>query len=177
MFEKFVKVSVNGKAPHEGRANGCFLIEAGGVSLKFVGGPFRHADQYANSWKLKMAKEQPGQSDYIVPLVDFTAPTTKQLIDAAERAITAAMTGRTVYVGCAGGIGRTGTMMAAILKVFFPDADPVKIVRAEYLGHAVETGEQMRVLDQLDVTDLRKKVLRRLFWLGLGNKLRRFFGG
>lgn len=177
MFDRFVTPTIRGMIPHAGNANGAFAVEANGIRLVFVGGPFRHADTHgSNVWKLKMAKEQPGHADYVVALRDFTAPTPKQLLDAADRAIAAALTGKTVYVGCAGGIGRTGTMMAAILKVFDPTAHPVKLVREAYLSYAVETKEQEQVLYDIDVADLRKRTLSRMFWLGWKARLGRFFG-
>jgi len=54
--------------------------------------------------------------------------------------------GRAVHVGCIGGHGRTGMLLAALVSVLEIDPDPIKYVRENYCKHAVETKEQIAFL-------------------------------
>jgi len=50
----------------------------------------------------------------------------------------------TIYLHCFAGIGRTGTVLACLLKAAGAAGDPVRLVRAIYDARAVETEEQQR---------------------------------
>ncbi len=50
----------------------------------------------------------------------------------------------TVYLHCFAGIGRTGTVLACLLKTAGAAGDPVRLVRAIYDARALETEEQQR---------------------------------
>ena len=55
-----------------------------------------------------------------------------------------------VYVGCAAGLGRTGTFLAALARLAGID-DGVAWTRANYDPRAVETAEQAAAVAALDV--------------------------
>lgn len=76
-----------------------------------------------------------------------------------------------VYVGCLGGIGRTGTFLAVLAKAAGAK-DPVGYVREHYLRHAVETPAQERFVEELDVAPL-SRMLRRWRWESLLGPLAR----
>ena len=78
----------------------------------------------------------PGAVDRYVALVDWLA---KQLAD-----------GKRVHVGCIGGHGRTGTLMAAMLAESGAVSEhPVQWLRTNYCKHAVETIAQCDFLDRV----------------------------
>jgi protein-tyrosine phosphatase len=52
--------------------------------------------------------------------------------------------GETIYLHCLAGIGRTGTVLACLLKTAGAAGDPVELVRRIYDPRALETEEQQR---------------------------------
>jgi len=50
----------------------------------------------------------------------------------------------TIYLHCLAGLGRTGTVLACLLKTAGALGDPVGLVRAIYDARALETEEQQR---------------------------------
>jgi len=50
----------------------------------------------------------------------------------------------TIYLHCFAGLGRTGTVLACLLKTAGAGGDPVELVRAIYDPRALETEEQQR---------------------------------
>ena len=54
--------------------------------------------------------------------------------------------GRKVHVGCMGGHGRTGIVLAALVKVLTGESDAITYVRKNYCHKAVETSEQANFL-------------------------------
>ncbi len=85
-------------------------------------------------------------------------------------ALRALVNGRSLYVGCGWGRGRTGTFLALLAKIL-GEKQPVLFVRTNYLAEAVETPEQKKFVEEYDVGDsqydlrylLRER--RRGFWL------------
>lgn len=152
-------------------ANASFKVVIGGVELNFSGGPYRVAARFKEEWPdaflVKMASEQPGQSDVAVPVQDFGTPDPAALRAAVGWAIRAAFDGKPVFVGCGAGWGRTGLFLAVVLKVLLPrlkgQEQIVKELRRIYIPQAVETPGQRALLDSIDVSGLRRMVFR--LWL------------
>jgi len=70
--------------------------------------------------------------------------------------------GKSIYVGCIGGHGRTGLFLAALTTFMTGDKDSIKTVRAEYCHKAVESSVQMVWLNKyFDITKVEpsKKVI------------------
>ena len=77
---------------------------------------------------------------------DYGVPTDQEAAARAIRmAFEAAQSGRRVEVGCAGGIGRTGTVLACMaILAGVPLDESIGWVRANYHPDAVETEDQRR---------------------------------
>ena len=124
--------------------------------LPLAGGPYRNRP--VGTYGVKMAMEIDEPCDVDIPTRDFDVPDRDDLIRGVEQGLDAMWDTRMVYVGCMGGIGRTGLYMAAMAKLLGYD-DPVQYVRDEYYSHAVETKQQMEYIDSLQFPlRLRMKV-------------------
>lgn len=98
----------------------------------------------AQTFGVKVAAEIDSPSDLWVPIRDFGVPRSDmydQVLFSLLFSLEKIARGRQVYVGCRGGIGRTG-MYLALLAKFMGIYDPVGYVRHYYLKGAVETVEQ-----------------------------------
>lgn len=97
---------------------------------------------------------------YHYPIQDFSVPDDpKSFTDAVMWGLQQAYRTGHVWVGCMGGIGRTGMVMAAMYKVLGSDT-PIRDVRAHYFQGAVETSEQENLIRSLSVWKARIK-----FWM------------
>ena len=136
------------------------------VQGRVFGGPFK---QYVHNTRrlvgIKMAVEIHHEHDFSVPTQDFSVPSTKDMSAGILYAIQAIADGNDVYVGCMGGIGRTGLFMGCMAKVMLNYgtligiSDPVLFVRKNYMGHAIETDEQqafVRGFDTIPALELIK---------------------
>ncbi len=108
--------------------------------------------------------------DVKVPIRDFQVPTPEmegQFITALKEAAKASLNGRHVWVGCMGGIGRTGLFLSVLAKAA-GQTQPVEYVREHYYEHAVETPEQYDWVMNFDVREFQGWLLsytwRKKFW-------------
>jgi len=138
-----------------------------GNTVYIYGGPYRARP--TNTYNICMAAEIDEPADIRVETRDFSVPDTEELLAALKGGLLALGARRQVFVGCMGGIGRTGLYLAAMAKVL-GEKYPVIYVRENYLSHAVETKEQMRFINELDVSSLKLTALAAkvghalLFW-------------
>src|SRR4051794_15625188 len=91
-----------------------------GTHYTIAGGPFRKCPQGdKNLLRIRLAPELKECSfDLAVPIKDFSVPDRLQLIAVMEQTLRAMMEGRSVYVGCMGGQGRTGIFLSAFAKLW-----------------------------------------------------------
>lgn len=79
------------------------------------------------------------------PIADFGSPPDVEAFAALLDELLLRLGQReTVYMHCYAGIGRTGTVLACLLKQAGATGDPVRLVRAIYDPRAIETDEQQR---------------------------------
>lgn len=76
-----------------------------------------------------------------IPTRDFQTPDQQAVTSGLIFAINCILQGKPLYVGCKGGMGRTGLFLALLAKAFGVRR-PVEYVREHYYSHAVETSEQ-----------------------------------
>lgn len=105
------------------------------------GGPFAALPPGHWSLCLDAANPRAGEADLVLDIADFGVPE-PAAADHALRAVMAALVqDRPVFIGCRAGLGRTGTMLALLLKAMGED-DPIARVRRDYDPRAVETPAQ-----------------------------------
>lgn len=118
-----------------------------------------------------MAAEIGLPANVVCPVADFQVPTASLADEALGKTVMLVLTGAPVYVGCAGGIGRTGLMLALLAKAF-GEADPVQYVRKNYIPHAVETGNQKAFVASYEVKTEVKLIIA---WFKFKSLFRRRF--
>lgn len=111
---------------------------------RMYGGSFFKAPQSLQLLTINLMAEHPLPCDIHVPIVDYSVPENPlDLVHAFDRILE---DNRDVYVGCFGGIGRTGLFMSCFLK-YLGHPNPLAHVREHYNPHAVETPDQERFLE------------------------------
>lgn len=125
------------------------------LSAMVFGGPFvRYVPGTRRLFAVKMAAEIDHPHNVSVPTEDFGVPSYQDMTHGVLQAIEAIYDGNDVYVGCRGGLGRTGLFMGCMAKVMIDynrslqkdyegTDDPVVLVRAQYKPYAIETQEQL----------------------------------
>lgn len=125
------------------------------------------------SLRVNMAQEVRSPADIVVPTSDFGVPPEREFKAALKAIAERLLAGGVVFVGCGYGIGRTGTMVAAVCKLNRKiqfvlgdtdshDDDPVEDARYVYLPYAVETAAQEEFVRSLSVSWLARRLLLRM---------------
>jgi len=95
----------------------------------------------------------PARADKMVvyPWPDYAAPSNlRELVGAAKWLMKMAADGAIVEIGCIGGHGRTGTMLATMLVVAGKDPlHAAHTIRRQYCGKSIESTDQMHFLRQV----------------------------
>lgn len=139
----------------------------------FTGGPFDSApvDHYRVAVRAEMI--DPANVDLHLPIRDFSTPDDDEEVeDILVLTYLAALNGQKVYVGCRGGFGRTGLFLALLAKVAGIE-NPVGWVRVYYNLRAVETERQAAYVQEFDVSNVRKRVIKGAWLSRLDNLLGR----
>ena len=132
--------------------SGTVFLHFFGQPRRIDGGSFDRFQRPAIGVCLEMNSSRVAQADVQIPIADFQAPTQTQLRNGLL-AILKLMRTRpsdAIYIGCRAGLGRTGTLIAALAKLALVD-DPVAWTRLMYHPHAVETAAQEAAVAVLDV--------------------------
>ena len=148
-------------------ANGVLPLSLGWrggmIGFDIVGGPYDRFRKGLNGdfGVCVRAERVPADVDVWVPIPDFGVPDNHvTVMKALETTLRMAMRGKRIWVGCAGGYGRTGLFLALLAKCCRVD-DPVGYVRAKYNERAIETVQQSDYVRKFDVSPLRRKLW---FW-------------
>lgn len=136
-------------------------------TLKLTGwfvtaGPFRDAPPIGMK-NLCLQAEQPGSDkiDYRLPIQDFSTPDIRETVFALAWVIWQGVAWkRLVYIGCQGGKGRTGLVLALLVRIDrgTKGRAAVTYVRKHYDRHAVETEFQSKFVDKFPVRNLQRWV-------------------
>lgn len=124
---------------------------------RVFGGPYMQRPH--GTVGVKMAVEIRAVCDIDVPTEDYSIPSDAVALAGLERAVEDILRGLPVYVGCMGGIGRTGLMLALLAKAWGVQ-DPVGYVREHYYPHAVETKEQQWFIRSFEIPPRLKWKIR-----------------
>lgn len=133
-----------------------FKLNYNGINTVIVGGSFNHSNNSALNgyYKVKMAEEISKSCDLAIDTPDFQTPNRYMLLNSIPQILHAIAMGQNIYIGCMGGIGRTGFMMAIIAKIMGVN-NPIAFTRANFKGHAIETEAQMLLIDSIEVEPYR----------------------
>ena len=131
------------------------------------GGPFKAFEPGTRRLVgVKMAEELDFIHDIDIPTRDYSVPDPQDMEDGMIEALQALHDGHDIYVGCMGGIGRTGLFMGCMTKLLIdlealPEAsDPVAYVRKHYIPHAIETSDQQTYVRTFDTTKVQAEAMR-----------------
>lgn len=85
--------------------------------------------------------------EFLFPITDMQAPNDPKLFAGLIDWLAVQLTAnRKVHVGCIGGHGRTGTVLAAVVSVMMGRKDAIEYVRQNYCVKAVESKAQVMFL-------------------------------
>jgi len=126
-------------------------------SLTLMAGPFR--ERVEGAYGMLLASElHELDHDFLLVCRDFGVPEMRDYESAISAIALETAVGNLVYIGCMGGIGRTGTVMAGLVRVLTDcnGEEAVTWVRANYLGHAVETKAQRELVASFNADRVRR---------------------
>lgn len=89
------------------------------------------------------------QTEVLFPITDMSVPKSKKdFLDLIDWTAEQILAGKKVHVGCIGGHGRTGMVLAALVFVIAGTEDAITYVRKHYCQKAVETAGQVAFLNK-----------------------------
>lgn len=144
--------------PRHVAPNGYFVLPVKGVGHTVIGGPF---DAFSGGFGVCLEKEsrKARLATLAVDVPDFGVPARYVFENLIENIVLHMLENPrgTVFIGCKGGIGRTGMVMAGLVRALGIDShEPVAWVRANYLRHAVETEAQVRLVETFNVSRIQR---------------------
>lgn len=148
------------------------LPMSGGVEMVVVGGPYRNKPPGFYGVNLQ-AEIAPPEFAVRLPIQDFSTPRyPEDVLKTIRMMIEAAFQGEPIWLGCMGGMGRTGLMMSILVKALGIE-NPVEYVRSNYYEHAVETKPQYDYVMKFDVSSVQGMIIRTRIMMGFIEALRR----
>ncbi|MEK0324908.1 MAG: hypothetical protein QQN63_04310 [Nitrosopumilus sp.] len=93
--------------------------------------------------------DQPKTVEFLFKITDFTAPDDVLNFKCMISWMAAELKkGKSIHVGCVGGHGRTGLVLAALVKYVDGTKDAITWIRKNYCDSAVESSEQIEFLNK-----------------------------
>lgn len=87
--------------------------------------------------------------EFLFPITDMLVPKDlKEFNKLIQHLMVAIVNGKKVFIGCIGGHGRTGLVLAALLKCMTGEEDAITYVRDNYCQKAVESSGQVDWLNK-----------------------------
>jgi len=145
------------------KPNGQFELNLGwkgaGLTLDITGGPYdAYPGQPSFGVCVRTEQTQGRVMDVHLSIEDFSVPRYEdEVLEALEETIRAGLAGRQIYIGCMGGWGRTGLLMALLVKALGVE-EPVNFIRQHYTPRAVETQEQQFYVKNFDVSSIQSNL-------------------
>ena len=143
-----------------------------GSEFRLYGGPYLRMPK--GMVGVKMAAEINAPCVVDIPTRDYSTPGVQLMADGLYDTVAHILSGKPVYAGCMGGIGRTGLVLALVAKAWGV-ADPVAFVRKHYYAHAVETPEQMKYVANFEIDPRVTKMIRWAKFKNIFKKNKIFF--
>lgn len=85
------------------------------------------------------------ESEHVINIPDYGVPNVQDKNEGLKAILRVLKEHKAVYIGCWGGIGRTGLVLGLLYRLAedtHPKTDPVEWVRAVHVAHAIETSAQ-----------------------------------
>lgn len=108
----------------------------------------RCANNIAENWQGENKNHYTNIDGVDITVEDFTAPTNEQLSALVDKVLEDLANNKKVFLHCRGGLGRTGTFLAAIhiKKTGCNANEAISAIREGYDRHAIETRGQEKAL-------------------------------
>ncbi|MGI4991056.1 protein-tyrosine phosphatase family protein (plasmid) [Halobacteriovorax sp. GFR7] len=101
------------------------------------------------------------------PIPNMGVPNLKKLHKLVDTLVTALEAGEVVHVGCIGGHGRTGLVLAVLVKKLTGNVNAVHWLRDNYCNRAVESAQQIDYLyDHFGISKVNPVYGNRVNWIG-----------
>lgn len=147
--------------------DGVMPLTIQGNSVLVLGGPYRQAP-FDLIPTYNMAKEIPNPATHRLPIADFSVPTVEEAVPVVAYALMDLMSTGYIYVGCMGGIGRTGLFMGLLaeyakihgMQTVGALGGTVPYVRAFYKSYAIETDLQQEFIANFDYDAVHEMVIK-----------------
>lgn len=115
-----------------------------GENKKLFGGSFLMAPKSDDYLIINLMAEYDLDCDFYLPIKDYEVP--ENIDDMIKIFEEIKKTNKHVFVGCLGGMGRTGLFMSCFLK-YLGYQNSFEIVRSQYNPNAVENEKQKKFID------------------------------
>lgn len=110
-------------------------------------------------------KDKPSVVEFLYKITDYTAPVDVVNFKCMIAWMAAELKkGKSIHVGCIGGHGRTGLVLAALVKFVDGTKDAITWIRENYCDSAVESNEQINFLHKY--YGIKKVVGTKAAWVG-----------